>query len=161
MQTLKSSDASRVRTDAAERLAGQRMSQGEGSMCPAGAGDIHTDVYGRPVTQNTLTLLDASCGMYTKFSAQRRIAVENSERPYLPICAAGLRGAADFAAIGRDINPKNVYGEGDRGRFVRDYATANNGPPQAPAVHTIPVAPRAVQPFRGSHDATSTNSYRG
>lgn len=160
MQSLKSAEAGRVRTDQSRRLGSQRQNLGEGLMCPAGAGDIFTDVYGRPVSQNTLPLKDSACSNYTEFSAQRRIGVENSERPYIPVCAAGLRGAADFAALGRDVAPKNLYGEGGRGNFVRVYPTANNGPWQAPECRRQPYAQKAVQPFSYSQDASGV-AYRG
>ena len=127
-QTLKSAIDSRVRTDQASRLGSQRQNLGEGLMCPAGAGDIAFDIYGRPADQNTLRLTDAACSQYTKFSARRRIEIENNERPYLPVCAAGLRGAADYMGVGRDLLPQNLYGEGYQGNMVRHYPTATNMP---------------------------------
>lgn len=155
-QTLKSALDARVRNDQASRLGSQRQNLGEGLMCPAGSGDIAFDIYGRPADQNTLTVRDSACSNYTKFPASRRIEVENLERPYLPVCAAGLRGAADFMGVGRDNLPQNLYGEGYQGNMVRHYNTANNMPwsegPQGP---TQPYYQKKIQPFSYSHDATS------
>lgn len=161
-QTLKSASQARVRVDQAQRLGSQRQNLGEGLMCPAGAAYLANDVYGRPASQNTLSLQDASCSNYTEFSASRRIEIENQERPYVPICAAGLRGASDFQGDGRDMMPQNIYGTGYQGNFVRQYPSANNAPPSCG-----PVGPRApyyhkkIQPFSFSMDATSANTWRG
>jgi len=160
-QSLKSALDARVRIDQSERLGSQRQNLGEGLMCPAGSGDIAFDIYGRPADQNTLFLNDSACSHYTKWSSARRIEVENLERPYLPICAAGLRGAADYMGKGRDNLPQNLYGEGYRGNMVRHYPTATNMPwsegPQGP---NPPFYQKQVQPFTFSHDATS-HLYRG
>lgn len=153
-QSLKSALGSRVRNDQAERLGSQRQNLGEGLMCPAGSGDIAFDIYGRPASQNTLHLADASCSHYTEFSAARRIEVENNERPYLPICAAGLRGAGDFMGVGRDVLPQNLYGEGYQGNMVRHYPTANNMQWDSPTGPRVPFYQRQIQPFSFSMDAT-------
>lgn len=155
VQTLKAATDSRVRQDQTSRLASQRANLGESMMCPAGAGDIANDVYGRPVSQTTLRLTDSACSNYTMYSAGRRIEVENMERPYLPICAAGNRGAADLMGFGRDILPQNLYGEGFQGNMVRQYPTRNNYPwsegPQGP---NLPYYQKQIQPFTYSHDGT-------
>lgn len=161
VQTLKSVLGSRIDLGQASRLASQRQNLGEGLMCPASSGDIAFDIYGRPADQNTLRLTDSACSNYTKFPAARRIEVENLERPYLPICAAGLRGAADTMGVGRDVLPQNLYGEGHQGNMVRHYPTANNYP-----WHEGPQGPnpayyhKQIQPFTFSHDAT-THLWRG
>ncbi len=161
-QTLKSALDSRVRIDQAERLGSQRQNLGEGLMCPAGSHAIANDVYGRPVSQNTLLLNDAACGNYTEFSARRRIEIENQERPYVPVCAAGLRGAGDFMGVGRDFQPQNLYGTGYQGNMVRHYPSANNAPPSCgPKGPRYPYAVKRVQPFSFSMDASSNNFYRG
>jgi len=160
-QTLKSALTQRVRIDQASRLGSQRQNLGEGLMCPASAGDLANDVYGRPADQNTLTVNDAACSNYTKFSAARRIEVENLERPYLPICAAGLRGGSDFMGVGRDQLPQNLYGSGHRGDMVRHYPTANNAPfHEGPQGSNPSYYQKKIQPFTFSHDATS-GSYMG
>jgi|GEM_PF-5953086 len=160
-QSLKSALDSRVRTDQSDRLGSQRSDLGEGLMCPAGAGDIQFDVYGRPASQKTLRLTDSACSNYTEYSSARRIEVENMERPYLPVCAAGLRGAADYMGKGRDLIPQNLYGEGYQGNMVRHYPTATNMPwsegPQGP---NAPYYQKKIQPFSYSHDATA-HVYRG
>ena len=125
-QTLKSALDARVRLDQASRLGSQRQNLGEGMMCPAGAGHIMHDIYGRPATQNTLTVNDSACSNYTEFPASRRMNIETMERPYLAICAASLRGAGDFMGKGRDLIPQNLYLMGHQGDFVRHYPTANN-----------------------------------
>lgn len=160
-QSLKSALDARVRTDQAERLASQRQNLGEGLMCPAGSGDIQNDVYGRPVHQNTLHVNDASCSNYTIFSSQRRINVENLERPYIPICASGIRGNSDFMGVGRDLLPQDLYGEGYRGNMIRHYNTPNNAPP-VPKVHIpAPYYFKKIQPFSYSMDATTQTLFRG
>jgi hypothetical protein len=130
-------------------------------MCPAGSGDIQFDVYGRPADQNTLLLNDSACSNYTKWSAARRIQVENLERPYLPVCAAGLRGAADYMGVGRDIMPQNLYGSGYAADFVRHYNTSNGMPAsegnQGP---NPPYYQKQIQPFSYSMDG-STMLWRG
>ena len=154
-QSLKSALDSRVRLDQAYRLGSQRQNLGEGLMCPAGSGDIAFDIYGRPVSQTTLLLNDSACSNYTMWSSARRIEVENMERPYLPICAAGLRGAGDFMGRGRDNLPQDLYGEGYQGNMIRHYNTPNNAPwsegPQGP---NPPYYMKPIQPFAFSHDAT-------
>ncbi len=160
-QSLKSALDARVRLDQASKLGSSRQNLGEGLMCPAGAGNIQFDIYGRPANQKTLLLNDSSCSHYTEWSAQRRIEVENMERPYLPICAAGLRGAADWMGKGRDILPQNLYGNGYSGNFVRTYNTANNAPwEQTGETMQMDYYQRNIQPFSFSHDATS-NLWRG
>ncbi len=160
-QSLKSALDARVRLDQAGRLSSQRQNLGEGLMCPAGAANIQFDIYGRPANQKTLLLNDSACSHYTEWSAQRRIEVENMERPYLPVCAAGLRGAADWMGKGRDILPQNLYGEGYSGNFVRHYNTANNAPwAQEPSNMQMDYYQKDIQPFDFSHDASSF-TYRG
>jgi len=155
-QSLKSALDSRVRLDQAERLGSQRQNLGEGLMCPASAGDLQNDVYGRPVSQSTLRLNDAACSNYTIYSAARRIEVENLERPYLPVCAAGLRGAADWMGVGRDNLPQNLYGEGYQGNMIRTYNTPNNNQwAEGPHRPHRPFYQKKIQPFSYSMDATS------
>ena len=160
-QTLKSALDSRVRIDQSQRLGSQRQNLGEGLMCPAGSGDIQFDIYGRPAGQTTLLLNDAACSNYTMWSAARRIQVENQERPYLPICAAGLRGAGDMMGLARDNMPQNMYGEGYQGNFVRHYPTPNNfGNSEGNQGPNPPYYQKQIQPFSYSMDATG-HLYRG
>jgi hypothetical protein len=156
-QTLKSVLESRVRPDISEKLASQRFDQGEGLMCPAGAGDISFDIYGRPSSQNTLFLNDAACSHYTDWSASRRIGVENNERPYIPVCGAGSRGGGDTLGVGRDAQQQNLYGQGYQGNMVKHYPTGNNTPWEEGPQHPSPSSyiGKMVQPFDFSHDSTS------
>ena len=143
-QTLKPVLQSRANIAQSIRLGSQRQNLGEGLTCPAGSGNIHHDIYGRPVTQNTLPLMDSACSPYL-INAQEFMQYETNHRPHLPICAAGLRGASDMMGVGRDLIPQNLYAfsydptrpKGDqdlgdfRGQFERTYGTPNNAPPQA------------------------------
>jgi hypothetical protein len=157
MQDLKS--ASFVRVDSGKALhlyAAARNSSNDAVslMCPAGAQRLHHDVYGRPASQNTLSVnLDAACGMGTQFPAQRHIQIENNNRPYLPVASAGMRGAADLMGRGRDMMPQDLYGEGSRGNFARIYNTKNNAPWEPPVQYPYMYS-RIEQPFDYSHDAS-------
>jgi len=155
-QTLKSALGSRVRLDQTWKLGSQRQNLGEGLMCPASAGDIQNDVYGRPASQKTLRLNDSACSNYTEWSSARRIEVENLERPYLPVCAAGLRGAADWMGKGRDLLPQNLYGSGYQGNMVRHYGNATNmTPDQTPSMPMRNYYQKKIQPFSYSMDGSS------
>lgn len=158
VQTLKSANTVRVDIGKAQHLAGARQNLGEPLLCPAGAHHLQNDVYMRPVSQNTLLLDDASCSNHTEFSAARRIQIENMERPYLPVCAAGLRGG-DLMGKGRDLQPKNLYGEGSRGSFVRTYSTPTNHYNEV--ITSPPYYHQKQQPFTFSHDATKGYYYQG
>lgn len=150
-QTLKSALQQRVSVGQAQRLGSQRNNLGEGMMCPASAGHLMNDIYMRPVSQNTLLLNDSACSNYTMFSAQRRMQVENQERPALPTCTAGLNSPGDTQG-GRKFVPSNIYGEGPQGNFVRHYNTRSNRAPD----HPEPLKyyyQKAVQPFNFSMDA--------
>ena len=167
MQTLKSVQASRIDPGKAFNSAGHRENLGEGLFCPAGAGGLHHDVYGRPADQNTLGTADGfftlepACPQYTKFSASRMIQVENNQRPYLPTAAAGLRGAADLMGRGRHRIGQNVYGEGHRGDFVRHYNTHNDAPDDPPDYLWRPTTYRlrVEQPYDYSHSSAEKSVY--
>lgn len=160
-QTLKSSLQTRVRVDRSDRLGSQRQNLGEGLMCPAGSQNIAFDIFGRPVNQNTLLLNDSACSNYTIFSAERRIEIENMERPYIPIAAAGIRGVSDMMGVNRDGLVQNLYGEGYGGNMIRHYDTANNSPWEGPNVPSRPFYHTRIQPWDGSMDATSVGVFRG
>ncbi len=159
VQSMKSSLEPRVRQDRAER---NRTNLGPPSLCGAGWTDLQNDVYGRPVTQNTLNLGIPECNLYANHpqSVWNRLSVENNERPYIPIAVEGMRGAADLMGKGRDLIPQDLYGSGPRGNFVRHYPGNNAPPPQA----TPPAARytmKRVQQLLPSHDATSPYFFRG
>lgn len=156
-QSLKSAQSSRVDLGQVQRLASSRQDLGEGLMCPAGSGSISNDVYGRPANMNTLTVnlpYDASCSNYT-YDAAWQMQRETNERPYMPICAAGLRGAADFMGVGRDLMPQNVYGGvSGRGNFIRTFNTPNNAPYPDDISTAMPTEKRIYPPFTFSMDGT-------
>jgi len=160
--TLKSANLVRVDVGRSTTLYSAARSLGESLMCPASAQLLQNDIYGRPATQNTLPLnLDASCAQGSLFPATRQIAIENQVRPYVPICAAGMRGGGDTMGVGRDLVPQDIYGFGRSGDFVRQYDTANNAPwdpPQAPQPN---YNRRMEQPFSFTHDSASSVYFKG
>lgn len=154
-QTLKSSLQSRVNLANTERLGSQARNLGEGALCGAMAG-LHNDVYGRPVSQNTLRLLDSACSNYTEFPAARIISIENSERPVQNLCSNGNCGGGDFMGVGRDRIQQNLYGWGNQANFIRTYPTRNNAPwDPKPARPQMPYYQMQIQPATFSHDGTA------
>lgn len=161
IQTLKSGLVTRIDTGKSYNLYGARQNLGESLMCPAGAQYLQHDVYGRPANQNTLTVnLDAACAQGTQYPTARYLQVENNSRPYMPICTAGLRGAADFQGTGRDLIPQNLYAEGNRGNMVRQYSTRNNAPPEwSNSLNTGAYHDRIWQQYDFSHDSSKSAYY--
>ena len=156
VQTQKSALQGRINLGQSTRLFSHARNLGEGLMCPAGSGDIANDVYGRPVDQTTLLLNDSACSHYTKFSVAARLDAENLERPYLPVCAAGLRMVGDLAGLGRDVIQQNLYGEGYRGNFIRNYNTPNNMPwEEGPKGPSRPYYHKLERPYDFSHDSSN------
>ena len=161
MQTLKSANGVRVDTARGTQLYSTARTLGESLMCPASAQRIQNDVYGRPATQNTLPMkLDASCASGSLYPAPRIIAVENAARPYIPICASGLRGSSDFMGVGRDLNPKGLFADDESGNFVRQYNTMNDAPWDNPDRRPGNYH-RTFQPFSFTHDASRAAYYQG
>ena len=162
-QSLKSANLVRVDQGKSIHLYASARNLGESLMCPAAAQYLQNDVYGRPASQNTLTVhLDAACGQGSQYNAGRHIQIENMTRPYLPICSAGLRGAADLQGVGRDLIPQNLYGEGERGNMVRHYNTKNNAPweweaPLQTELRRGPYYFRVEQRNNLSHDSSKNN----
>ena len=163
VQSLKSANLVRVDTGRANVLYSASRTLGESLLCPAGAQEIQNDVYGRPASQSTLPVnRDASCAMGTMYPAPRMIAVENLARPYVPICAAGLRGAGDFMGVGRDLAAQDLYGMGRQGDFIRNYNTHNNAPPDfSNGPNMTNYYQRREQPFSWTMDATKQGYYKG
>lgn len=156
IQSLKSANLVRVDVGKSENLYAASRELGEPMMCPASAQKLQHDIYGRPASQNTLNIMtDASCGSLSSMNAERHIQRENNERPYLPICSAGMRGVGDLMGMGRDLTPQNLYGEGHRGDFVRHYNTRNNAP-WDPAVEHFKYYNRIEQPSSLSMDSTKS-----
>lgn len=162
IQTLKSANSVRVDTGLAPELWSASRTLGESLMCPANAQLIQNDIYGRPASQNTLPMkLDASCAQGSFYPADRIMAVENQARPYIPIAAAGMRGAGDLMGVGRDLNPVDLYGSGRSGSFVRQYSTPNNAPWDLASRRVPMVYANRTQPSTLSHDAQISAFYRG
>lgn len=160
-QSLKSASNVRVSTGKAENLYGFTRNLGESLLCSAGAQYLQSDIYGRPANQNTLTVnLDAACAQGTQFPTYRYLQVENMQRPYLPIAASGLRGAADFQGVGRDLIPQNLYGiNSSRANMSRIYNNRSNQPWEWEQV--MQTEPRfyqiqKIQPNDMSHDASTS-----
>jgi hypothetical protein len=162
IQTLKSANLVRVDAGRSTSLYSASRQLGESAMCPAGAQELQNDIYGRPASQQTLPVnLDASCAQGTLFPAYRQIAIENQNRPYIPICAAGMRGGGDTMGVGRDLAPQDLYGFGRQGDFVRTYSTPNNAPWDKPQPKQPNYYFRMEQPFTFTHDSTKTAYFKG
>jgi hypothetical protein len=162
MQTLKSSNIVRVDAGRSTTLYSASRSLGESLMCPASAQELQNDVYGRPASQQTLPVnLDASCAQGTMYPAYRMIAVENQNRPYIPICAAGMRGGGDLMGVGRNLMAQDLYGFGRQGDMVRQYPTPNNAPWDLPEAKRANYYFRKEQPSTYTHDSTISSYYRG
>ena len=128
-QSLKAANLVRVSTGKSQHLYAARQNLGESLMCPAGAQHLQNDIYGRPVTQNTIPLnLDASCAQGSMYDTRRYLEVENMARPTLTTCESGLRGVGDLMGKGRDLMPRSLYDGCSRGNFIRTYPTPNNAP---------------------------------
>ena len=165
MQTLKSVQTSRVDSGKSYNSAAHRLNLGEGLFCPAGAQLIQHDIYGRPASQNTIGYSEGgfftqqpSCAQYSQYPTSRYMQIENNQRPYLPIAAAGIRGQADFLNVGRDLLPQNLYGDGQRGAFVTFYNTTNDAPYDNPVPQKMDYYNLQMrQPYDYSH-ATAVKS---
>jgi hypothetical protein len=160
VQTLKSAREARVKTDQAERLYTMPRAVSNGLFCPASAGDLSYDVYGRQVTQNTLDLRDSPCSHYTGISTDVFMDYENAARPYVPICSAGMRGNGDTGSLGRDLNPRDLYDDSGRGGWIKMYNTRNNIQPDTNYLYK-PRNMQVIRPFDYSIDSTSNLYYRG
>jgi len=131
-------------------------------MCPASAQDLQNDVYGRPASQQTLPVnLDASCAMGSMYPSYRMIAVENQNRPYIPICAAGMRGGGDLMGVGRNLMAQDLYGFGRQGDMVKQYPTANNAPWDLPQARRPNYHFRVEQPSTLSMDSSKSAYFNG
>lgn len=161
MQTLKSSNLVRVDAGRSTTLYSASRSLGESLMCPASAHELQNDVYGRPASQQTLPVnLDASCAQGSMYPSYRMIAVENQNRPYIPICAAGMRGGGDLMGVGRNLMAQDLYGFGRQGDMVRTYPTANNAPWDLPEPKRANYYFRNEQPSTLTHDSTKSAYFK-
>jgi hypothetical protein len=162
MQTIKSALVSRVDVGRATDLYASARSLGESLMCPASAQELQNDIYGRPASQQTLPVnLDAACAQGTMYPSWRFIAVENQNRPYIPICASGMRGGLDGLGKGRNIISQDLYGFGQGANFVRHYPTPNNAPWDLPPARKPNYAWRLEQPNTLSHSADVSSYFKG
>lgn len=160
--TLKSANLIRVDPGRSTTLYSASRSLGESLMCPASAQNLQNDVYGRPASQQTLPVnLDASCAQGSLYPAYRQIAIENQNRPYIPICAAGMRGGGDLMGVGRNLSPQDLFGFGRQGDFVRQYNTANNAPWEQPLPRRANYYWRLEQPSTFTHDSTKSSYFTG
>jgi hypothetical protein len=157
IQSLKSAIDTRVRIDYTQWAAANRIQGHHSETCPAGSAHLRNDVYGRSVNSNTLDMRSASCNAHAPYeqTLHGHIQRENNERPYLPIATAGHRGDGDFMGRGRDLMPQNLYGDGNRGNFVR-HGTNGNQLPQPRHQTPAPVYERREQPGMPSHDTNSS-----
>lgn len=162
MQSLKSANLVRVDAGRSITLYSAARSLGDSLMCPASAQELQNDIYGRPASQQTLPMnLDASCAQGSMYPSYRVIADENSARPYIPICAAGMRGGGDMMGVGRDLIPQDLYGFGRQADFVRHYPTLNNAPWDVAPLPEENYHWRFEQPFTLTHDSTRSSYYSG
>lgn len=163
LQTLKSASESRVRTDTTSWHAAGRIQGHFYDTCPASSHHLMNDEYGRPVNQNTLDMRSAECHPHAPNpqTAQNHIQRENNERPYLPVAAAGMRGAADFMGKSRDLIPQDLYGDGTRGNFVR-HGSCGNHLAKPRVILPQPCAERRVQRDKlPTHDTQTPYFHRG
>lgn len=160
-QSLKSANLVRVSTGASQHLYAARQNLGESLMCPANAQHLQNDIYGRPVTQNTIPLnMDASCAQGSTVDTRKYIEIENMNRPTLTVCGAGLRGGDLLNA--RNLMPRSLYDGCSRGDFVRTYPTPNNAPFDIASPMMNNRCPERVwQPFDFSMDGTKSAYYHG
>jgi hypothetical protein len=80
--SFKSVNANKVNTGMATNLAGARQNLQDGRFCVLQPGNVVRDVYGRPVSQNTIKLNDTACEARTKFTTNNFLNYECIERPY-------------------------------------------------------------------------------
>ena len=157
MQTLKSALESRVRIDYTQWNAAARQQGHFYDTCPADSHNLMNDIYGRPVNQNTLNMADASCNAHAPHpqTVNSRIQIENDERPYIPLAGTGMRGAGDLMGKGRDLFPQDLYGNGNRGNFVK-YGNCGLQLPKPQPQLAPPIYDRRQQQVHlPSHDTTS------
>lgn len=165
-QTLKSAQQGRVNTGVTENQAGARLAGHYLSMCGASEPDLQSDVFGRNVGHLGVDMRGggAQCNAYLPpgQSASDHIVRENLERPYVQIVPEGTRGAGDLMAHGRQNMPKDLYGAGLRGDFVR-YGQPGLTIPDHMFSETLPPIMRREHNtyYPVSHDTTSDYIYRG
>jgi hypothetical protein len=130
-QSLKAAITSRVDQATAIRNYSNNYNIGYPENCPDKTGNLFFDQYGRMVPHTTLKTDQATdgCSNNQFYTAQRRIAVENIERPYVDVAQAGSRWGGDFQGQARNRQAYNLYEQGRGSGFVRNYKTPNDAPP--------------------------------
>ncbi len=133
-QSLKAAITSRVENSAALKNWSNSYALGYESNCPVRSGDLYFDIYGREVPYTTINTLGSTdgCSSRSFYNTQRRIAVENLERPYINPAAAGSRWGAEPGSMARNRLPYNIYESSRGGAFVRTYLTPNDASPEHP-----------------------------
>jgi len=128
--SLKAAISSRVDPATAQRLYSNSYNLGYQENCPVKSSDLFFDQYGRVVPQTTIRTTGApdGCSARSFYSTQRRIAVENVERPYVDVAQAGSRWGGDPQGSARNRQAHNIYEAGRGGTFVRTYLTPNDAP---------------------------------
>lgn len=129
--SLKAAITSRVDTAIAQKNYSNNYSIGYPENCPVHSSDLFFDQYGRIVPHTTLKTNQSTdgCSDRSFYSAQRRIAVENLERPYIDVAQAGSRWGGDPQGDARNRAAYNIYEQGRGSGFVRTYKTPNDAPP--------------------------------
>jgi hypothetical protein len=158
--SLKSALQSRVNVGVVEDQAGARLAGHFTALCGSNWPDLQNDIFGRPVTSNTLDMRGggASCNNYSPYeqTVTGFLVRENLEKPYLQISPSGTRGAADLMGKGRDLLPVDLYGQGLRGSFIR-LGSPGLTLPQPAYNDPMPPVHRREQNliFPTSHDLTN------
>ena len=81
--SFKSVTGSKVDPGIANNLGGARQNLQGPAYCVVNRGTVVRDVYGRPVSQNSLLLNDTACAYQdTKFTNNNKLYYECIERPY-------------------------------------------------------------------------------
>ncbi len=159
--TLKSANLVRIDAGRSKTLYSASRTLGESLMCPASAQELQNDIYGRPASQQTLPVnLDAACAQGTMYPAYRQIAIENQNRPYIPICSSGSRQGGDLLGVGRNLIPQDLYGFGRQGDMVRQYSTPNNAPWDLPAPRRENYHWRMTAPSTLTHDSSKSAYFK-
>ncbi len=111
-QDLKAVRCDRVDVGAAKNAYAYHRHTGHPSLCPAGSSSNITDVYGRPVSQNTRNGegVDAACSQSSHFNLKNYLAYENMHRPYVQFYKTDTRCSSDtMGQVPRDRFVKNLY----------------------------------------------------
>lgn len=128
---MKAALTARVDVSMAKKNYSNGYSLGYPENCPVHSDDLPFDIYGRNAPYTTINTRGApdGCSDRSFYNTQRRIAVENLERPYIPISVSGSRWGAEPMGAGRNFQAHNLYEQGVGDGFARTYLTQNDAPP--------------------------------